>query len=296
MQHARKILLATTATAVVALTACGPSTAGTDRSAEHGDPITIGVHSGWDEGIAVSHLWQYALEQEGYEVKLQTADVGVVFTGLSEGDLDLNFDTWLPNSHGEYVKKFGESFEDLGAWYDKGTISIAVNEDAPITSLDELGANADAFGGRIVGIEPGAGQIGITQDEVMPAYDIPADMLTLSSTPAMLAELDGATAVGQNIAVTMWSPHWAYEAYPIRDLEDPKGLFGTTEEIKTMSRQGFIEGYPEVAAWIGDFEMSAEQLQSLENLMFNVNGGKDNEASVKQWAEENPDFLEGMTA
>lgn len=299
----RRTTLAASAVAVgLALTACasGSGSAGSDEQERlaNGDlpEVAIGVHSGWDEGIAVSALFQTILEEDGYTVESQEADAGVVYTGLTGGDFDVNFDMWLPTTHADYLKEYGDEMEQLGVWYDDARLTIAVNEDAPITSLDELAENADAFGGRIVGIESGAGLTRITQDEAIPTYGLDDMEFVVSSTPAMLAELKGATDAGENIAVTLWRPHWAYDAYPVRDLEDPEGAMGEAEEIHTVGRLGFSEDYPTLTKLIEAFTLTDEQLFSLENLMFNEDGGGDPAASAQAWLEDNPDFVTDLKA
>ena len=149
------------------------------------------------------------------------------------------------------------------------SLTIAVNEDAPIDSLDELAENADLFGDRIVGIEPGSGLMRITGDDVVPGYGWGDMELVESSTPAMLAELKKATDAGENIVVTLWRPHWAYNAFPVKDLEDPQGLLGDAEEIHTVAASSFGEDFPEVHGWLSDFQMPSDLLYSLEDAMFN---------------------------
>lgn len=295
----RALALATGTALALALAACGSGDTSDETTAAAGDSgsgtITIGVHSGWDEGIAVSHLWKAILEDEGYTVDLETADAGIVFTALAEGDFDVNFDTWLPLTHAAYQEQYGDQWEDLGAWYTDAALTIAVNEDAPITSLTELAENADAFDNRLVGIEAGAGLTATTQDVVIPTYGLEDMDFLISSTPAMLAELESATAAGNNVAVTLWRPHWAYAAYPIRDLEDPEGTLGVAEEIRSTARLGFSADFPEVAGWISGFSLTGEQLFELENLMFNEMGGDDNDAAVATWLEANPEFVSSVT-
>ncbi|MCG7287035.1 glycine betaine ABC transporter substrate-binding protein [Cellulomonas sp. ACRRI] len=290
----RTALAASALAAGLALTACSSGSGDGDGDRlENGDlsTVSIGVHSGWDEGIAVSALFQTMLEEDGYTVESQEADAGVVYTGLTGGDFDVNFDMWLPTTHADYLDQYGDQMEQLGVWYDDARLTIAVNEDAPITSIDELAENADAFGNRIVGIESGAGLTRITQDEAIPAYGLDDMEFVVSSTPAMLAELKGATDAGENIAVTLWRPHWAYDAYPVRDLEDPEGAMGEAEEIHTVGRTGFSEDYPTLTKLIEAFTLTDEQLFSLENLMFNEDGGSDPAASAAAWLDENPDFV-----
>lgn len=292
----RQTVVATGAVvALLALAACSGDDSGSsddDRLAS-GDlsSVSIGIHAGWDEGIAVSHLFATMLEDKGYTVDVQEADTGVVFTGLTGGDFDVNFDMWLPNTHADYFEQYGDDLEMLGVWYDDAKLTIAVNEDAPITSLTELAGSADVFGNRIVGIEAGAGLTRITQDDAIPTYGLENMEFVVSSTPAMLAELKGATQAGDDIAVTLWRPHWAYDEYPIRDLEDPEGAMGGAEELNSVGRTGFAEDYPELAKVIGAFTMTDEQLFSLENQMFNEDGGSDPAASARAWLDENPDFV-----
>ncbi len=290
----RTALAASALAAGLALTACSSGSGDGDGDRlDNGDlsTVSIGVHSGWDEGIAVSALFQTMLEEDGYTVESQEADAGVVYTGLTGGDFDVNFDMWLPTTHADYLDQYGDQMEQLGVWYDDARLTIAVNEDAPITSIDELADNADAFGNRIVGIESGAGLTRITQDEAIPTYGLDDMEFVVSSTPAMLAELKGATDAGENIAVTLWRPHWAYDAYPVRDLEDPEGAMGEAEEIHTVGRTGFSEDYPTLTKLIEAFTLTDEQLFSLENLMFNEDGGSDPAASAAAWLDENPDFV-----
>ena len=291
-------LVATTLAAALGLAACAgdsddPAGPSEGERLDNGDltTVSIGVHSGWDEGIAVSSLFQTMLEQDGYTVESQEADPGVVYTGLAGGDFDVNFDMWLPSTHADYLKQYGEDMEQLGVWYDDAKLTIAVNDDAPIRSLDELADKADVVGNRLVGIESGAGLTRITQDEAIPTYGLEGMEFVVSSTPAMLAELKGATDAGEDIAVTLWRPHWAYDAYPIRDLEDPEGAMGEAEEIHSVGRIGFAQDYPTLTKLVEAFTMTDEQLFSLENLMFNEDGGTDPQASAEAWLEQNPDFV-----
>src|SRR5699024_317046 len=78
----------------LALTACGDG-GDTAEGGESGE-ITIGVFNGWEEGIAVSELWSYILEEEGYDVTLEYADPAPVYSGLSTNDYNVTLDAWMP--------------------------------------------------------------------------------------------------------------------------------------------------------------------------------------------------------
>src|SRR5699024_2598866 len=272
--------------AALALTACGNGGGEDTNGGGNGDAgaegggggeVTIGVFNGWEEGIAVSELWAYVLEEEGYDVTLEYADPAPVYSGLSTNDYNVTLDTWLPVTHADYVEEYSEDVVDLGVWNDESSLHLVVNEDAPIDSLDELADNADEFNNEIIGIDPGAGLTQITESEVIPTYGLEDMEYTTSGTPAMLQELESATEAGENIVVTLWRPHWAYDAYPIKDLEDPEGALGDAESIHTYASQEWAddEANAEVVGWLENFEMDSETLYSLENEMFNENPDTD---------------------
>ncbi|MDP9806273.1 glycine betaine/proline transport system substrate-binding protein [Trueperella bonasi] len=275
----------------VTLAACSSDDSGDGEAAKS---VSVGVPSGWDEGVVVSHMMAIALEEQGYDVELTDADIGVVFTSIASGDMDLLFDAWLPLTHADYVEQYGDDLEDLGVWYDDAKLTIAVNNDAPITSLEELADNADVFGNEIVGIDAGAGLTQTTENAVIPQYGLEGMNFKISSTAAMLAELDSAMAAGKDIVVTLWTPHWAYGAYDIRDLEDPKGALGGAENVHTFARAGFTEDHPELAEMISNFELTAEELSDVENYALNENAGQPVDQAVGAWLEQNPEVRERM--
>lgn len=276
----------------VGLAACGDDSSG--GGGEEEKSISIGIPSGWDEGIAVSNLWKSVLEDEGYEVETETADIGVIFTGLAGGDFDVLFDTWLPTTHKSYLDKYGDDLSDLGTWYENAKLTIAVNDDSPAKSIADLKSMGDEYGNRIVGIEPGAGLTKATEENVIPTYGLEDMDFVKSSTPAMLAELKSATKSGDNIAVTLWRPHWAYDEFPVRDLEDPEGTLGAAEEVHTFGTKDFADRYPDLAKLFGEFTLSDEQLFSLENLMFNSGDDVEPEDAVEQWLKDNPTFVDDL--
>ncbi len=294
---------AVTAAAGLVLAGCSSSEETTDEAtaaaggseAATGGDLTLAVFNGWDESLASSLLWENILEGQGYNVELEYADPAVVFQGVADGDYDLVTDVWLPLTHASYIEEFGDQMEELGAWFDSAALTIAVNADAPIDSLTELADNADLFGNRIVGIEPGAGLTAATQDAVIPTYGLEGMEFLTSSTAAMLSELDTATSNGENIVVTLWEPHWAYGAYDIKNLEDPEGTLGEAESIVTYGRAGLTEEFPEVAEWFANFTMDSEVLYDLENQL-NGADSADYADIVSEWVAANQEWVDSLTA
>ncbi len=291
-------LIAGGAAAALLLTGCASGDgSGADGGSEAGGDknLTIGVFQGWDEGIAVTELWKAILEEKGYTVETPAAEAGPVFTGLATGDYDVTMDVWLPYTHKEYLESFGDDIVEISAWNDEAKLTFAVNEDADITSIEELADKADMFNNTITGIEPGAGLTAATEEAVIPQYGLEGMNFNTSSTPSMLAELKAATENNENVLVTLWRPHWAYDAFPIKDLEDPKGALGEAESIYVYGSSDFEKNFPEVYGWLSNFKMESELLFSLENAMFNEADTDDYGPIVKEWIAENQEWVDSLT-
>ncbi|MDJ0378594.1 glycine betaine ABC transporter substrate-binding protein [Cryobacterium sp. PH31-L1] len=299
MKNRYKSILALGAVGALALSGCAASTDEVPTVGNGNDDqkaITIAVFNGWDEGIATSELWKAILDEKGYTAELEYADVAPVFSGLSSGDYDFTLDVWAPSTHANFIKEYGADLTDLGSWNDEASLTIAVNEDAPIDSLTELAANADLFGNRIVGIEPGAGLTAAVTDKVIPTYGLEDMEFLTSSTAAMLTELTAATSAGENIVVTLWQPHWVYSSIGLKNLTDPEGTLGDAEGLHAYGKGTMEADYPQAAKWLSNFTMDLDQLGSLENAMFVEYDGNDFGPIVAKWIEDNQDYVDSLTS
>lgn len=250
----------------------------------------------WDEDIAVTYLWKNVLEKRGYRLNLKQMDVGPVYTGLASGDLDLNFDAWLPYAQKNYWDKSKDRLADLGTWYEPTSLEVAVPSYVKgVKSYEDLKGKAAQFDGKIIGIEPGTGEMNLLKNKVLPGYGLDKEYDVVDgSTPAMLAELKRAYAKKQPVAVVLWSPHWAYSQYDLTKLKDDKKLFGEGNTIRTIANEKFPSQYPQLTKWIKGFHMSEDELGTLEGEI-NKYGQGHEEQAVAAWLEEHPGMVGRMT-
>ncbi|MFI8534500.1 ABC transporter permease/substrate binding protein [Streptomyces aquilus] len=263
--------------------------------AEAKNPIDVAWFP-WDEDIAVTHLWKNVLERRGYKLNLKQMDVGPVYTGLASGDLDLNFDAWLPYAQANYWEKSKDRLADLGTWYEPTSLEVAVPSYVKgITSYEDLKGKADLFDGKIIGIEPGTGEMNLLKNKVLPGYGLDKEYDVVDgSTPAMLTELKRAYAKKQPVAVVLWSPHWAYSQYDLTKLKDGKKLFGEGNTIRTIANEEFPGQYPQLTKWIKGFHLSEDELGTLEGEI-NAHGQGHEDEAVDAWLKKHPDVVERMT-
>ncbi|MFJ5633536.1 ABC transporter permease/substrate binding protein [Streptomyces goshikiensis] len=267
----------------------GETKAGGAADIGKGRKISLG-YIPWDEGIASTFLWKELLERRGFEVDARQLELGALYTGLAGGQVDFQTDAWLPVTQAQYWKKYGNKLDDLGSWYGPTSIELSVpSYMKDVKSLADLKGKGSQFKGRIIGIEPSAGAMGLLKDKVLPAYGLDGEYKVVDgSTPGMLAELKRAYEKKEPVAVVLWSPHWAYASYDLHKLEDPKGSWGKGDGIHTLARKGFAKDEPEVAKWLRSFKLNEEQLTGLEAKIQKSGKGKEQDA-VRAWLDEHPE-------
>ncbi|WP_327322404.1 ABC transporter permease/substrate binding protein [Streptomyces sp. NBC_01210] len=288
---------------VLALVAGGMSMFGGAKTADasaagnvgQGKKVSIG-YIPWDEGIASTFLWKEMLEKRGFEVETKQLEAGALYTGLAGGQVDFQTDSWLPVTHAQYWKQYQNKLEDLGPWYGPTSLELSVPSYMKgIDSLEDLKGKSSQFKGRIVGIEPSAGMMGILKDKVLKDYGLEGEYKVVDgSTPGMLAELKRAYDKKEPIVTTLWSPHWAYSSYDLKKLKDPKGSWGKGDGVHTLARKGFAADNPQVGKWLKNFKMTEKQLTDLEAKIQTTGKGKEQDA-VRAWLKENPDLAEKWT-
>ncbi len=258
-----------------------PVTASSARAAKS---ITIG-NIGWDEDVAVNNVLKILLQDMyGYHVTLQLADAGLLYQGVSNGGVDAFMDTWLPNTQKIYWAKYGGKVDKLQPWYHgDANIGLAVPDYVKAKSIADLNTYRSDFGGQIVGIEAGAGEMSVVQKAVLSGYGLKYTVQA-SSTPAMLSAVKRALASKQPIVFTAWKPHWMFTAYPLRYLTDPKRLMGGTEQLSGIVRKGLAKDRPQAYKLISRVSFNQSQLGSLE---LDIKNASDPAVGARAWVKAN---------
>jgi len=168
-------------------------------------------------------------------------------------------------------------------------------------SEDESESNesdvAEEVDHTIIGIEPGAG-ISVATENAIEEYNELSDWdVELSSTAAMMSELEKAIDKEEPIVITGWNPHWMFAKYPdMHYLDDPKGIYGETETINSLAREGLEEDKPEAYKLIEQFNWDVEDMEDIMNEANET--GEEVEDIAKQWVEDNEDkvneWVEGV--
>ncbi|MCH4826256.1 glycine betaine ABC transporter substrate-binding protein [Planococcus halocryophilus] len=150
----------------------------------------------------------------------------------------------------------------------------------------------EEMGYKITGIEPGSGVVASAEASTEEYENLEGWEVVTSSSGAMATALGEAIENEEPIIVTGWSPHWKFQKYDLKYLEDPQGIFGDEETIKTMARKGLEEENPEAYKILDQFEWTPADIESI---MLQVTDGADVEEAAALWVEENADKVAEWT-
>lgn len=150
---------------------------------------------------------------------------------------------------------------------------------------------SEAVDFTIVGIEPGAGITRSATIALEEYENLAGWALQESSTTGMITELEQALNNEEPIIVTGWTPHWIFEDYDLKMLEEPLVTFGGAQEAHTITRQGFQEDHPDAYQILDNFYWEMDDIQSV------MRDGLDIpfEEAAQNWIDDNPDKVAEWT-
>lgn len=275
---------------VGAMVFAGGSAEGSDQNASKGEVDLVYVE--WAREVAITHVAGEILSRLGYDVDITSVANAAMWAAVASGDADAHLSAWLPATHGMYYGPEGEytdQVEDLGVTYEDAKLGLVVPTYVEFDSIAEAAANADAFDGQIIGIDPGAGMMQQTENAIennisgMGAFE-----LVEGSGATMAAALGNAIDNEEYIVVTGWAPHWKFGRWDLKILDDPDKVYGEAETIHNIGRLGLAEDMPEVHKFLSEFDWLQVDLGSV--LVANQDGA-DPRDSAKEFVDANIDLI-----
>ncbi len=245
----------------------------------------------WDTEIASTNLIAEVLRQAGYTVEITPLDNAIMWSSVATNEADAMVGAWLPNTHAPQYEQYGDQMEDLGPNLEGAITGLTVPtymED--VNSIEDLSDEANQ---TITGIEPGAGVVAAAEDAVGAYSNLQGWTVQTSSSGAMTTELGTSIANEEDIVITGWSPHWMFQEYDLKYLEDPQGVFGEGETINTMVRQGLQDDMPEAYQILDNFYW---EVADMESVMAEINDGADPQTAAQAWIEENQETVDQWLA
>lgn len=268
----QKKLWSMIAVAPLVLAACG-----NDDTSEGTDTKEIELtYVAWDSELASNHVIKEALEQASYDVTLTVVEQSVMWQSVAGGDVDGHVAGWLPEDMRADYERYENEIVDLGANLEGAQTGLAVPTYMDVESIADL---TPEIVDEITGIDAGAGVM-IATEKAVEEYDL--DLTISSSMDAfMTQQLGDRYEAEEPIVVTAWQPHWKFNSYDLRFLEDPLGVFEANGEIRTIVREGLEEEEPDAFRILDQFYWTPDDMNEV---MLNIaEEGMDPEDAAKLW-------------
>lgn len=170
-------------------------------------------------------------------------------------------------------------------------IVLAACGNDKVTKEDASNSIGESVDYKITGIDPGAG-IMQAAEKAIKEYKLKDWSLVTGSSAAMTAALKKAYDKEEPIIVTGWTPHWMFAKYDLKYLEDPKGVFGGEEEIRTIGRSGLEEDLPEAYQILKQFKWTEDDMGEV---MIAIQDGEKEEEAAQNWVEANTEKVAEWT-
>ncbi|MPQ68396.1 MULTISPECIES: glycine betaine ABC transporter substrate-binding protein [Pseudomonas] len=247
--------------------------------------ITMGTMT-WEDLTPITGITKKVLEDSGYTVKVvEFAEWGIAYAALSKGDVQVlaSQTDYAANDYWNKNKNKIEKISPVSFGLYQG---LAVPSYVDIDSIDQLNANSEKLGGKIIGIEPGSGLMS-DANNVVKAYDLKLKLVE-GSTTAMTAALKSAVDRKEWVAVTVWDPSWMTKKFNLKFLKDPKGIFPPLQGYYWIGHKGFAEGNPRVRELMASVYVPIADITAMNA---EVKDGKTMEQAVKDWTDSHTELL-----
>ena len=263
----------------VALGLAAPAMAQDDKT------IQMGTMA-WEDLTPITGIAKKVLEDKGFTVEVtEFSEWGIAYAALAKGDVQVMVSQtdYVAHDYWERNKNRLEKIAPVSHGLYQG---IAVPSYVTIDSIEQLNEHADQFGGRIVGIEPGAGLMRDTANAIS-EYGLDLQLVE-GSTAAMTAALKAATDRQEWIAVTIWEPSWMAQKFDIKYLADPKGVFPPPQSYYWIGQDGFSAENPEAREILASIYVPLADITAINAA---VNEGKTMDQAVAEWTEAHADLI-----
>lgn len=249
------------------------------------DVIKMGTLS-WEDLTPITGITKKVLEDKGFTVEVtEFSEWGIAYAALAKGDIEI-LASQVDYVAQDYWDRNKRRLEKISPVSHGLANAVAVPSYVDINSIEEMNANADKFGGKIIGIEPGAGLMRDTA-AVIDQYDLDLQLVE-GSTAAMAAALKSAVDRKEWIAVTMWEPSWMVASFDVKFLVDPKGVFPPPQSYYWIGQDGFSAENPEARETLASIFIPLEDINAMNG---EIGAGKTVDEAVAGWLESHQDLI-----
>jgi glycine betaine/proline transport system substrate-binding protein len=251
---------------------------------------------GWTDITATTALTKTVLKGLGYEPSDELLSVPVTYVSLKNKNIDVFLGNWMPSMAGDAKPYFDDkSVESLRANLEGAKYTLAVPDyvyQGGVKDFADLVKNADKFGDKIYGIEPGNDGNRLVQSMIdKDAFGLKGWQLVESSEQGMLSQVDRAIRRKEWIVFLGWAPHPMNKNFALQYLTGGDDYFGPNfggATVYTNVRAGYVAECPNVGKLLQNLAFNLDMEAAV---MESIAGGEDREKAATAYLKANPDVL-----
>ncbi|NIF19193.1 choline ABC transporter substrate-binding protein [Pantoea sp. Cy-639] len=254
---------------------------------------------GWSDIASTNAIARLLLESLGYQVKIDSLAVPIIYGGLKDGRVDAFLGNWMPAQQGFHDRFVANGDVLRLARNLEGTeFTLAVPDyvwNAGIKDFADLQRNAERFDRKLYGIGSGApANLSLKAIIANNEFDLGQWKLIESSEQAMLTQVDRAVKKQQFITFLGWTPHPMNVKLKMHYLTGGEQWFGNKGEVYTLVRNGYPQACPNAAKLLANLRFSLEMENSIMAEVVDKKVSFDDAA--RAWVKAHPERLEGWLA
>jgi len=253
---------------------------------------------GWTDITSTNAIATVILEGLGYSTDIQTLSVLVGYQSMKNKDIDVFLGNWMPAQQ-KFIDELNEAkaVEVITENLPDAKFTLAVPTyvaEKGVKDFKDLAANADSFGSKIYGIEPGA-PANENMQKMIDANDFGLGGWSVveSSETGMLAEVARATQSKENIVFLAWAPHPMNTRFDLTYLAGGDAYFGANyggAKVYTLARAGWPAECPNATQLLKNLTFTLD----IENAMMSkiMDDGMAANDAAKDWIKANQGALD----
>ena len=223
-------------------------------------------------------------QQQNVRVEMYRVADSTMFRAVSTNELDIGISAWYPNTHQRFFDMFPQHVHRHAMIADSLGLYVAVPSYASLDYINDLRNHAEQFRNTIL-IPDSRNAIYHVGNNILDDYNL--DMFTLreSSWDDILSFVEESIANNAYFAFVGMRPHWIFNRFNLKTLNDTNNSFGTHEQAFLIANTQFKERMPSITTFLSRVKFELSDIESIMEM--NQVLGSDTYSNAVRWINQN---------
>ena len=243
-------------------------------------------YSDYSFDIAVAYVLKGILDQQpNLNVELyKIPEDSVMFHALLENELDIAISVLLPLTHKDFMEKHAYEILKFDSLCDSMGAYVTVPIYADLEKVADLRNFSSQMKNTIL-IPDGQNALYEFGKDVIKDYNLTNYQFTETSWDNIITYVEDSLQESSNFAFIGMRPHWIYDKYDIKILEDSRHSLGIFESAHIICNVKFTEKMPTIAGFLRQVNFNLSDIEYLMEL--NQTLGSEPYENALKWINQN---------